>query len=89
MAAGSLKHSTCTHVCCGLYLFVIGGVSFITYIHCTSACTYSIAGKFHWVQFLQMVDLYHFTGLIFADVRTHTHYVLYNRAYFAGFNFHG
>ena len=30
-----------------------------------------------------MVDLYHFTGLIFTDAHTHANYVLYNRAYFA------
>ena len=31
---------------------------------------------------LRMVDLYHFAGLIIADVHTHAHYVLYNQAYF-------
>ena len=34
-----------------------------------------------------MVDLYHFTGLIFADARTHAHYVLYNQTYFMGLIF--
>ena len=29
-----------------------------------------------------MVDLYNFAGLIFVDVPTHAHYVLYNRANF-------
>ena len=43
-----------------------------------------IAGSFHRVQFLQMVDLNHFMGLIFADTRTYTHYVLYNQTYFVG-----
>ena len=37
---------------------------------------YRIAGNFREVQFSQMVDLYHFVGLIFADACTHTHYVL-------------
>ena len=32
----------------------------------------------HGVQFLQMVDLNHFAGLIFADARTHAHYVQSN-----------
>ena len=39
---------------------------------------YHTVGNFCGVQFLQMVDLYHFAGLIFTDARTHTHYVLYN-----------
>ena len=34
-----------------------------------------------------MVDLYYFAGLNFVDVSTHTHYVLYNRAFFAGLIF--
>ena len=38
----------------------------------------------HRVQFSRMVDLYHFMGLIFIDMCTHTHYVLYNRVYFTG-----
>ena len=45
---------------------------------------YCIVGNFHGVQFLRTVDLYHFTGLIFTDERTHTHYILYNQAYFVG-----
>ena len=32
-------------------------------------------------------QIYHFRGLIFSDVRTHSHYVLYNRTYFAGLIF--
>ena len=36
---------------------------------------YHIAGKF---QFLWVVGLYHFAGLIFVDACTHTHYVQYN-----------
>ena len=48
---------------------------------------YRIAGDFRGVQFAQIVDLYHFTGLIFADVHTHAHHVLYNEAYFAGLIF--
>ena len=39
----------------------------------------SYSGKF---QFSRMVHLYHFVGLNFAYAHTHTHYVLYNRAYF-------
>ena len=35
---------------------------------------YCIIGNFHGVQFLWMVDLYHFMGLIFMDV----YYALYN-----------
>ena len=34
-----------------------------------------------------MVNLYYFVGLIFTDVRTPAHYVLYNQAYFAGLIF--
>jgi hypothetical protein len=34
-----------------------------------------------------MVDLYNFAGIIFADARTHAHYVLYNQVYFAGLIF--
>ena len=48
---------------------------------------YRRAGNFHGVQFSQMVNLYYFTDLIFTDVRTHAHYVLYSRAYFAGLIF--
>ena len=48
---------------------------------------YRIAGKFHGVQFSQMVDLFHFMGLIFTDGNTHAHYVLYNQAYFLGLHF--
>ena len=43
---------------------------------------YRIAGNFCGVQFLRMVDLYHFVGLIFADTHTHAHYVPYNQTYF-------
>ena len=38
---------------------------------------YRMAGNFRRVQFSRMVNLYNF-----ADVCTHAHYVLYNRAYF-------
>ena len=34
-----------------------------------------------------MVTLYHFASLNFADTCTHSHYVLYNWAYFAGLIF--
>ena len=34
-----------------------------------------------------MVDIYHYMGLIFVDLRTHAHCVLYNQAYFAGLIF--
>ena len=51
-------------------------------IHC-------IAGYFCVAQILQMVDPYHFAGLIFADTHTHADYVLYNRAYFVCLSFDG
>ena len=48
-----------------------------------SITAYSSRGfQFSWVG-----DLYHFTALIFADVRDHAHYTLYNRSYFAGLIF--
>ena len=34
-----------------------------------------------------MVDPYYFAGLNFVNVSTRTHYVLYNRAFFAGLIF--
>ena len=34
-----------------------------------------------------MGDLYHFVGLIFTEAHLHTHYALYNQAYFAGLIF--
>ena len=34
---------------------------------------YRIVWNFYGVQFLRMVDLYYFAGLIFADVSTHAH----------------
>ena len=37
---------------------------------------YRIAGNFHGVQFLWMVNLYFFTDLIFADVRTQSQYCI-------------
>ena len=49
--------------------------------------TYRIAGNFRGVQFLRKASLQSFRGLIFADARTHAHYTLYNRAYFAGLIF--
>ena len=49
-----------------------------------SCSIYYIVGKFLGVQFSQMVDLYHFAGLILADAHTHAHYVLYNLDYFNG-----
>ena len=48
---------------------------------------YRIAGNFRGVQFSRKASLQSFRGLIFADARTHTHYTLYNRAYFAGLIF--
>ena len=50
---------------------------------------YCIAGNVRRVQFLRMVDLYHFAGLIFVDLHTYAHYmyVLYNRTYFTGLIF--
>ena len=49
--------------------------------------SYRIAGNFRGVQFSLKASLQSFRGLIFADVRTHAHYTLYNRAYFAGLTF--
>ena len=49
--------------------------------------TYPIAGIFRRVQFSQMVNLYHFAGLIFTDVHTYAHYVLCNPTYFTGLIF--
>ena len=43
--------------------------------------------KFRRVQFSQIVNLYYFVGLIFADVPTHAHCVLYNQVCFAGLIF--
>ena len=40
---------------------------------CSSIYNYRIAWNFRMVQFSWMVDLYHFTGLIFADACTHAH----------------
>ena len=37
-----------------------------------------IAGNFHGVQFLRMIDIYNFAVLILADACTHAHYVLCN-----------
>jgi hypothetical protein len=48
---------------------------------------YRIAGNFRGVQFLRMVSLQSFRGLIFADEGDHAHYTLYNRTYFAGLFF--
>ena len=45
-----------------------------------------IAGNFCRVKFSQMVDHYHFTGLIFTEACTRAHYELYNRL-FHRFNF--
>jgi hypothetical protein len=42
---------------------------------------YHIAGNFHGVQFSRMASF------LFADVCNHTHYTLYNRAYFVGLIF--
>ena len=44
-------------------------------------------GNFHGFNFSRMGDIYHFTGLIFADVHDHAHYTLYNNAYFVGLIF--
>ena len=44
----------------------------------TSVATYCTAGNFCGVQFLQIVDLYYFAGLIFVDACTYTNCVLYN-----------
>ena len=49
---------------------------------------YRIAGIFHGARFSWMVDLYHFTDLIFMDAHTHAHYILYNQAYFMGLIIH-
>ena len=57
--------------------------SVIAHTKLTVSVQYCKVGNFHRVQFSRMVDLYHFVGLIFADACTHSHYVLYNRAYFA------
>ena len=58
-------------------------VCFVGYVYQLYMClNYRIAGNFHRVQFSRMINLYHFAGLIFADVRTHNHFVLYNQAYF-------
>ena len=48
---------------------------------------YRIAGNFRGFQFSRVGDLYHFTGLIFADVHDHAHYTLYNLSYFTGLIF--
>ena len=46
-----------------------------------------MAGNFRGVQFSRKASLQSFCGLTFADVHTHAHYTLYNRAYFAGLIF--
>ena len=38
-------------------------------------------------KFSRMVDFYYFAGLDFTDASTHTHYVLYNQAFFTGLIF--
>ena len=48
---------------------------------------YCITGNFRGIQFLLMVDHYHFAGLIFTDVHTPAHCVLDNRTYFMGLIF--
>ena len=48
---------------------------------------YCIVGNFRGVQFSRMANLQNFRGLIFADVRHHAHYTLYNRTYFTGLIF--
>ena len=48
--------------------------------------TYLVAGNFCGIQFSWAV-FYCFMGLIFVDVGTHTHFVLYNWAYFVGLIF--
>ena len=48
---------------------------------------YCIVGNFCRVQFSCMVDLHHFTGLIFVDMCTQAHYVQYNSTYFVGLIF--
>ena len=56
---------------------------YVTVIHLVGLIS-RIAGSCRKVLFSGMVDLYHFAGLIFADVRFHARYVLYNWAYFVG-----
>ena len=48
---------------------------------------YRIAGNFRGVQFSWKASLQTFRDLIFADAHTRAHYILYNRAYFAGLIF--
>ena len=55
------------------------------YLH--AIILYCIAGNFRGVQFSRKANLQSFRGLIFMDARTHAHYTLYNRAYFAGLIF--
>ena len=50
-------------------------------------CPILYSGKFCRVQFSCMVDLHHFTGLIFVDTCTQAHYVQYNSTYFVGLIF--
>ena len=45
---------------------------------------YRIVWNFRGVQLSWMVNVYHFTGIIFCDARTCAHYVLYNQTFFAG-----
>ena len=48
---------------------------------------YCIAGDLCGVQFLWIIDIFNFTGLIFADALTHTHYIQCNGVYFVGLIF--
>ena len=50
---------------------------------CACTCAYLIVGNFQG-SISRTDDLYHLTGIIFADVHTHAHYKLYNCAYLVG-----
>ena len=55
--------------------------------HILKAIYACIAEEFCGIQFSLMINLYHFVGLIFTDMHSPSHCVLYNRAYFTGLIF--
>ena len=55
--------------------------------HILKAIYACIAEEFCGIQFSLMINLYHFVGLIFVDMHSPSHCVLYNRAYFTGLIF--
>ena len=83
--------SECTYVDMQHFDWILPSLNILISItintHLPEWFEYRIAGNFRGVQFSRKASLQSFRGLIFADARTHSHYTLYNRAYFAGLIF--